>query len=151
LKFLLEADLDKLAKWMRFLGQDVLVLKEAINKRSIVEHIDRIFITTSRKWEKHLRDWRVNYLILPRDDWKVQLCLILKHFQIKPKLLLNRCPHCNAELELISKEDVKSAIPPMVYQFGYHFTRCAECKSIFWKGTHLPKMKRTLKSVLKRC
>jgi len=110
LKFLLEADLDKLAKWMRFLGQDVLVLKEAINKRSIVEHIDRIFITTSRKWEKHLRDWRVNYLILPRDDWKVQLCLILKHFQIKPKLLLNRCPHCNAELELISKEDVKSAI-----------------------------------------
>ncbi|MGB9873962.1 MAG: Mut7-C RNAse domain-containing protein [Hydrogenobacter sp.] len=151
MKFLLEADLEKLAKWLRFLGQDVLVLKGAINKRSIMEQGDRVFITTSRKWERHLKDWGVSYLIVPRDDWEVQLCLILKHFRIRPTLLLSRCPYCNTELERVNKEKIKDLVPPLVYEFGYDFTQCPKCQGVFWKGSHFPRMKKMLRDILKRC
>ncbi|GBC88106.1 hypothetical protein HRbin13_00223 [bacterium HR13] len=151
MKFLLEADLEKLAKWLRFLGQDVEVLKGTINKRDVLSYADRVFITTSKKWERHLARWGISYLIIPKDDWEVQLCLIVKYFRIKPKLLLNRCPYCNSQLISVSKEYVKDSIPPLVYEFGYDFTQCLQCESIFWKGTHFPKMEKMLKHILKRC
>ncbi|MEZ0361116.1 MAG: Mut7-C RNAse domain-containing protein [Hydrogenobacter sp.] len=151
MKFLLESDLEKLAKWLRFLGQDVQVLKGAINKKDIVSHANRIFVTTSRKWERHFISWGISYIIIPKDDWEVQLCLIVKHFRIKPKLLLNRCPYCNTELKKVNKDRIKDKLPLIVYEFGYDFTQCPKCASIFWKGTHFIRMKSMLKDALKRC
>ncbi len=151
MKFLLEADLEKLAKWLRFLGQDAELLKGHINKRDVLKYPNRVFVTTSRKWEKHLKAWGVDHFLIPKDDWEVQLCLLLKHFSIEPKLKLNRCPYCNWQLEPIDKEKIKDRIPSIVYEFADDFTVCPKCDAIFWKGTHFPKMRKMLKDVLKRC
>ncbi len=151
MRFLLEADLEKLAKWLRFLGQNVKVLPGPINKEDVVRERERVFITTSKKWEKHLKAWGVDYLLIPKDDWKVQLCIIIKHFGIKPKLVLNQCVYCNAELKPVEKEEIKDKLPPPVYEFAKDFTLCLTCGRIYWKGTHFPRMKARLKEVLKNC
>lgn len=148
---MLESGLEKLVHWLRLLGVDALLLEGQINKRKVLQHPDRVFITTSRKLEKHLRAWGVDYLLLPKEDWKVQLCLLLKYFNIKGELKLNRCYHCNAELVAVEKEEVKERIPPMVYIYGEDFTLCPRCGKIYWKGSHHPRLREILKKVLSSC
>ncbi|MFN3265197.1 MAG: Mut7-C RNAse domain-containing protein, partial [Aquificaceae bacterium] len=93
-RFLLESGLHKLAYWLRLLGIDALILEGEVNKREVLKHPDRVFITTSRKLEEHLRAWGIEYLVLPKEDWKIQLCLLLRYFNIEPELRLNRCYYC---------------------------------------------------------
>jgi len=150
-RFLLEADLHKIAYWLRLLGQDALLLEGAINKKDLLKHPGRVFITTSRKMEEHLKAWGVEYFLLPKDDWKVQLCLILKFFDIKGELKLNRCYYCNSPLMPVSKEEIKDKIPPMVYKYGRDFTLCQSFGKIYWKGSHHSRLKRILKEVLSSC
>jgi uncharacterized protein with PIN domain len=150
-RFLLEADLHRLAHWLRLLGQDALLIKGPINKSEVVRYPGRIFITTSRKLEEHFKAWGIEYLILPKDDWKVQLCLLIRYFHIEPELKLNRCYHCNAELVAVDREEVKDRIPPMVYLYGRDFTLCPHCGKIYWKGSHHPRLRRILRKVLNSC
>ncbi|MCS7171201.1 MAG: Mut7-C RNAse domain-containing protein [Aquificaceae bacterium] len=149
--FLLEADLHRLAQWLRLLGQDVLLLKGPINKAEVIKHYDRVFITTSKKLEGHFKAWGISYLLLPKDEWKVQLCLIVKHFSIEPALKLNRCYHCNSELNPVDREEVKDRIPPAVYIFGQDFTLCPNCGKVYWKGSHHDALRQTLKEILACC
>lgn len=151
MKFLLDAELEKIARWLRMLGQDTEVLPGPINKKDLIKDIERIFITTSRKWEYHIKSWGIQYLIIPKDSWKVQLCMIIKTFRIKPQLKLNRCIYCNSPLMSVNKQLIKDRIPPLVYEFAYDFTICPRCSHIYWKGTHFRMMKTKLKEILNKC
>ncbi|MFN4319109.1 MAG: Mut7-C RNAse domain-containing protein [Aquificaceae bacterium] len=150
-RFLLESGLDKLAHWLRLLGVDALILQGEVKKGKVLQYPDRVFITTSRKLERHLKAWGVNYLVLPKEDWKVQLCLLLKYFNIKGELRLNRCYYCNTELITVDREKVKERIPPMVYIYGEDFTLCPNCGKVYWKGSHHPRLGEILKRVLSSC
>lgn len=151
MKFLLENNLSKLAKWLRFLGHDVRVLEGEINLRELVRNQGRIFITTSRRWEETLKKLGTEYLVVPRHDWELQLCMVIKHFGLSPRLLLDRCAYCGAKLVPVEKEEVKERVPPRAYDTAYDFTLCPECGALFWKGTHYEGMLRKLEEVLKRC
>lgn len=146
-KFLLEKGLDKLAGWLRLLGQDALVLNSEVRKAELLRHLDRTFITTSRKLETHLKAWGVDYLVLPKERWEVQLYLLLKHFRIKPELKLNRCYYCNAQLLRVKKEEVEDRLPPLVRTYGKDFTLCPTCGKVYWKGTHHEKLKKKLRYI----
>lgn len=150
-RFLFEADLHRLVYWFRLLGQDALLLKGHINKRDVLEHVDRVFITTSRKLENHFKAWGIDYLIVPKEDWRVQLCLLIKYFQIDPELKLDRCYHCNSLLVSVEREDIKKSIPPMVYHYGRDFTLCPQCGKVYWKGSHHAKLKSNLTSITSQC
>jgi len=96
MKFLLENNLSKLAKWLRFLGHDVKVLEGEINLGELSKNQDRAFITTSKRWETTLKRMGINYLVVPRHDWELQLCAVIKHFNLSPELCLSRCAYCGA-------------------------------------------------------
>ncbi|WP_457600548.1 Mut7-C RNAse domain-containing protein [Hydrogenivirga sp.] len=151
MKFLLESNLSRLAKWLRFLGHDVKVLGGEINRRELARNQDRVFITTSKRWEDTLRKVGMRYLLVPRHDWELQLCMVLKHFGLKPELQLNRCAYCGTELTPVEKESVRDRVPPKAYGTAYDFTLCPKCGALFWKGTHYEGMVRMLESALKRC
>lgn len=151
MKFLLENNLSKLAKWLRFLGHDVKVLEGSINLRELSANQDRVFITTSKRWEKSLRKMGIGYLIVPRHDWELQLCSVVKHFSLEPRLKLDRCAYCGEKLTPIKKEEVKERIPPKAYYTACDFTLCPRCGALFWKGTHYGRMLRMLEKVLGRC
>jgi len=151
MRFLLESNLSRLAKWLRFLGHDVRVLEGEIEKGVLAENQDRIFITTSKRWEETLKRAGIGYLVVPRHDWKLQLCMVVKHFNLGTELSLDRCAYCGAELVSVRKEDVKERIPPRAYESAYDFTLCPRCGALFWKGTHYEGMRRTLEEALGRC
>lgn len=150
-KFLLEADLHRIAQWLRFLGQDALLLSGPIEKRKLLKYLDRVFITTSRRLEGHLKAWGVDYFLLPRENWKVQLCLLIRYFGIKPELRLDRCYYCNEKLMSVDREKVKDRLPPLVYIYGRDFTLCPSCGKVYWKGSHHERLKSQLEEILKLC
>ena len=151
MKFLLESNLAKLAKWLRFLGHDVKVLEGEINKEELAQNQDRVFITTSKRWEDTLKRVDMRYLIVPRHDWELQLCMVVKHFNLSPELTLNRCAYCGGKLIPVKKEEVKDRVPPKAYDTAYDFTLCPRCRALFWKGTHYEGMVRMLEKALNRC
>ncbi len=151
MKFLLESNLAKLAKWLRFLGHDVKILEGEVSLSKLAKNQDRVFITTSKRWERTLKKIGIEYLIVPRHDWELQLCMVVRHFRLEPELRLDRCAYCGTPLVPINKEDVKERVPPKAYDTAYDFTLCPRCGGLFWKGTHYERMVDMLESALKRC
>lgn len=151
MKFLLENNLSKLAKWLRFLGYDVKVLNTAVSVSVLAGNQDRIFITTSTRWENTLRKMGLRYLVVPRHDWELQLCMVVKKFGLDRELKLNLCPRCGGKLLKVSKEKFKGKIPPKVYASAYDFTYCPECDTLLWKGLHYERMKKMFRRAMGRC
>ena len=149
LKFYLEENLEKLARWLRFLGYPAETIKGEIELKKIKP--DGVFITTSRRWYERLKKLGIKVFLVPRHDFELQLCGVVKYFKLKPELSLNLCAYCSAPLKSVSREEVKEKVPPLVYEYGYDFTICPKCGAIFWKGSHYERMKKKLEEILKKC
>src|SRR5690606_37713960 len=57
------------------------------------------------------------------------------------------CLHCNLPLHPVAKEDVLERLPPRVAELHDTFTTCAQCRRVYWKGTHHARMARLLEDV----
>ncbi len=146
--FYLEDNLEKLARWLRFLGYPAYTIKGKIQLNKIPPN--SIFVTTSRRWFEQLKKWGVDVFLVPRHDPELQLYLLIKELRLKPELKLDLCAFCSSKLKSVSKEEVKDKIPPKVYEEAYDFTLCPNCGAIFWKGSHYERMKKKLMEILKK-
>ncbi len=73
--------------------------------------------------------------------------------QLEYNIELARCPKCNSNLQKIQNaEDFKDRIPPSVFAYHTLFWKCSnsKCGQVYWRGTHLDRIKKTLKSVQKK-
>ena len=147
--FYLEENLEKLARWLRFLGYPAYTIKGKIHLTKIPPNA--VFITTSRKWFKKLKKAGYEVFLVPRHDFEYQLCSIVKHYNLKPQLELNLCAYCSTPLKSVSREEIKDRVPQRVYEEAYDFTLCPNCGAIFWKGSHYERMKKKLNEILKKC
>ncbi|WP_461832104.1 Mut7-C RNAse domain-containing protein [Aquifex sp.] len=149
MKFYLEENLEKLARWLRFLGYPAYTIKGEVNPSKIKP--DGVFITTSRKWYEKLKKRGLNVFLVPRHDFEIQLCSVVKYFNLRKGLSLNLCAYCSSPLMNLGREEVKGKVPEGVYEEGEDFTLCPKCGAIFWKGSHYRKMKKKLEEILKKC
>ena len=152
-RFLAEWHLQKIARWLTLFGYPTEVVPK-LTKKEITKCANGrcAVLTTSRRWLNTFKNLKVPYLILPNtEDWITQLCMVLRHFGIKPQLNLNYCPHCLGELKPISPEEVKGKIPYYSYRCGKNFTVCPQCGKIYWEGAHQKLMDKTLARIEKRC
>ncbi len=147
--FYLEENLEKLARWLRFLGYPAYTIKGKVSLKKL--NPDGIFITTSKDWFDRLKKLGYEVFLVPRHDFEYQLCSVIKYYKLKSELSLDLCAYCSSPLKEISKEEIKDRIPPKVYEEAYDFTVCSNCGAIFWKGSHYERMKNKLKEILKKC
>lgn len=151
MKFLLEQNLFKTARWLRFLGCDVTVIGGAVNKSELKSNRDRIFITTSEKWNETLESLGIKHMVVPREDWKRQLCLVIKHFGIPAALCLDRCARCGTKLQETSPDEIRNRVPENTFEFTTVFYVCTTCDKIYWFGSHYEKIKRRLEEITNLC
>jgi len=151
MKFLLENNLSRLGKWLRFLGYDVRVFEGEVNVREVFGQRDRVFLTTSKRLYDLLSQRGLRVFLVPREDWRIQLCMVIKRFGLSSEPRLDLCALCGMPLERVRKEEFSDRIPPSAYDSAYDFTYCRRCDYLFWKGTHYEGMLRTLKEVLELC
>lgn len=137
-RFIADAMLGRLARWMRVLGCDVAYFP-AIGDRELVELAEssgRLILTRDtllvrRRWA------RENHFLVEGDDFRSQLRQVVERFAIDPNAsFLTRCLACNALIEEIGKGSVRERVPTYIYETHEGFRVCPICNRIYWQGTH---------------
>lgn len=147
--FLLEKGLGKLGRWLRFLGYKVEFFRGEVNL-SEAGDANKIVVTTSRRFADILSRKRLPFVLVPRDNWELQLYIVVNKFNLRTEPLLNICVYCGSNLIEVEKGEIADRIPPGVYEYGKDFTLCPGCGAVFWRGSHYSRIKEKLKHILKK-
>lgn len=147
-RFVADAMVGKLARWLRILGIDV-VYDASLDDHELVALArleGRVVLTRDNPLAKASDE--PPRLFIESDDFREQLRQVVKIYNLDPKLaLFTRCVECNAVLKPIAREDVYERVPPYVFSTQSHFKRCPQCDKILWGGTHRAQMKKMLDSI----
>ena len=149
-KFIVAENLGKLAKWLRFLGYDTIVLKAVgfNNKIRISRKDGRIYITRSRKEASSNISFPRRLILSER--YIDQLQEITDLLSLDKDRIFTRCSLCNSRLFSIEKERIKDLIPDYIYEHHDEFRLCRKCGKIYWQGSHFDDMMKTVKKVFER-
>lgn len=133
-RFIADAMLGKLARWLRLLGYDTLYLQDddaAIAQRTRVE--GRILLTRDHGLAAR-RGLRV--ILIASQELESQLTQVVREAGSLPPDIPPRCMTCNVPLQDISPEEARESVPPYVAQTQHEFRRCLCCGRITWPATH---------------
>lgn len=150
LKFIADAMLGKLARWLRIIGYDV-VYESSISDDDLIAmaiHEHRVILTMDRKLTE--RESAKNSLLIKSPYYKEQLRQVIGHYSIDYKSgIFTRCLLCNRLLDSVEKEKIRDRVPPYVYSTQDEFDVCRQCSRVYWSGTHRVKMLEMLDEILK--
>jgi uncharacterized protein with PIN domain len=150
-RFIADAMLGKLARWMRVLGCDVEYFP-SIGDRELVKLAagsGRLILTRDTLLVRR-REARSNHFFVEGDDFRSQLRQVVERFAIDPSdRFLTRCLECNALLAEIGKSAVRERVPAYIYETQAEFRSCPICSRIFWQGTHRHGMAMEIERLLK--
>ena len=154
IRFMADAMLGRLARWLRILGYDTayekVITDEALVERAVAEN--RWLLTRDRRLA--LRKLiRGRHTLIVSDDVDDQLHQL--HRDIKIDLDLThqrayRCADCNVVLTSIPHADAVPLVPPFVAQQYEEFLQCPRCRRLFWPGTHWQDLTRRLTAIRER-
>lgn len=148
-RFVADVMLGSLARWLRILGYDVLY-DRAIDDHTIVDlsvSENRIALTRDRRLVQRRR--LAQYCLIESDDLHHQILEVMSCLgeRIQPEHLLTRCIRCNTPLDRVSPASVAAEIPAYVLQTRKHFSRCPDCRNVYWRGTHRERMLERLQNL----
>jgi uncharacterized protein with PIN domain len=136
-RFVADAMLGALARWLRILGFDTVfdtgAADEALVRRAIEE--GRFLLTRDRGMA---RDWRFDgILIVDTEDPLDQLRAVADRVGFAAgEGLFTRCPRCNTPLSSAKPSEVRDQVPAGVLERQNRFARCPGCGHVYWEGSH---------------
>jgi len=149
-RFISDAMLGSLSKWLRILGFDTLYFT-TINDNEIIKlarQEQRILLT---KDIGLIKNKKVNSCIqIKSDDVLQQLKEVLsvissgQQFDLSP-----RCPECNGTLALTDRGAIAGDVPEHVFLNFNSFFRCMNCGKVYWEGSHKRLIDRKIEQVFK--
>lgn len=146
MKFLADAMLGRLAKWLRILGHDTAYFRQLDDQElvRIARAENRVLLTRDRELtrRKGLRSYLVE-----GDRFEDQLGQLLRDLKLDSEGPFPRCARCNTRLEAIKREEVKGRVPSYVYDQHDHFTLCPHCDRVYWRGTHWQRMRERIDAI----
>ena len=144
-RFLADAHLGGLARFLRMLGFDTLHRNALGDEeiRRVAYHERRIVLTRDRELLK-CRDIFFGCYVHERKA-EAQLREVAARFDLaahaRPFTL---CLVCNLPLESASEAQVRAYALPAVLERYRRFYRCAGCERIYWEGSHYARMRDAL-------
>lgn len=148
-RFIVDANLGKLARHLRMAGFDVLFDASA-DDASIVSSAlgSRRTILTRDKGLLRRREVDRGYYVRS-DQPDVQLAEVVEALQLESAMQpFTRCRECNVPLHDIARDAVPEGLaPPRVLALYAAFRRCAGCGRVYWPGSHYARMEQLLERV----
>lgn len=148
-RFYCDAMLARLARWLRALGydtrHDARVDDEVLARTAVRE--ERLILTGDRSLPD---EWRVGGCLVVGDDAPLELLRrVHRRLDLEdPPAPFSRCLECNGLLRSVSPTSVGDTVPPRVRREQEEFRRCTECGRVYWEGSHVRRMRRTLEVAL---
>jgi hypothetical protein len=142
MKFIADVMLGRLAKRMRLLGFDVLYDPAFSDNDVIRLGLEEGRIILTRDTGLCSRPLAKNHLFIGSDSPGDQIRQVLEAFRLADAPgILTRCSVCNGPLTVISKQDAKDLVPDYVYDRYEGFSSCGTCGRVYWKGSHVRRMR----------
>jgi hypothetical protein len=136
-EFAVERTLGRLGKWLRLLGFDALLETELPGRRfSDSAACGRVLLTRTRRVLAAHDARRV--LFIESNDPFAQLGEVvakaaLTRADLRP---YTRCLRCNVAIEAVGRAEVLRLVPDYVWQTQAGFSRCPQCRRVYWRGSH---------------
>lgn len=148
-RFIADAMLGALARWMRVLGCDV-EYSNTIDDAQVVERAvseDRIILTRDTGLVKR-RGAAGRHLFIDSDHVADQLRQVAGSYALPVRPALVRCLRCNTPLERAARADVAGKVPRYVLETQEEFAACPSCGRVYWPGTHRQRMEKDVARLL---
>lgn len=141
-KFVLDGHLDRLAAYLRMLGFDSLYKNDFSDEElaEISANDNRILLTRDRGLLK--RQKVTHGFLIKTLEPREQLFSVVHRFHLDlHRKAFSRCIACNGILASVKKESILDQLEPKTRKYFNEFRRCDNCGKIYWRGSHLEKMK----------
>lgn len=138
-RFLVDAMLGKLARWLVLLGYDAEFAggsgRPDLELLEEAQREGRVFVTRDRGVPDVAG---VRKVVIVHAHLEAQLLQLASELALKPDpaLLFSRCADCNEPLETLPREEALPLVPPKVRTLETPFWRCRLCGRLYWNGTH---------------
>ena len=146
MKFIADAMLGRLARWLRLMGFDTLyfagISDGELLRRALDEH--RTILT---RYTAFLKRKAGDCVLIKSNDPFEQLDQVLKDLLPETPGQM-RCANCNGALAAVARKDeVVDSVPEYVYLNHNHLLRCGGCGNIYWEGSQYTKLRAKLEEI----
>ena len=146
IRFIVDINAGKLAKWLRIMGFDTVCQADATRSAYPGRAKEkRVLLTRNTA----LRPAWGPLLLIRSNHLHEQLQEVVQSLGIKRSQveLFARCLVCNTPVERIEKEAVRNRVPDYVWESQAAFSRCPDCGRIYWPGTHADRSRNMIRQV----
>ncbi|MFC1951756.1 Mut7-C RNAse domain-containing protein [Chloroflexota bacterium] len=154
LKFMVDNNVGKLAKWLRIMGYDTLFFSGSDDASMVSTALNegRVILTRDTQIMKRrvVTSGQLKAVLIKSDDPELQMHQVINDLnldcQFRPFAI---CLECNQPLLGRSKQQVEGRVSPYVFQTQSQYVECPACHRIYWRGTHWQAMTRELNKFMK--
>jgi len=134
-RFLVDAMLGRLAKWLRILGYDTLYDPSWDDAQLVclARAEERILLTRDLEL---CRRKGVRVLRIASEALEGQLGQLHEQLGVTALAPWTRCSVCNSALLSVPKDEAWGQVPPYVFVTQDAFLLCPHCNRFYWRGTH---------------
>ncbi len=152
MKFIVDENAGKLARWLRLMGYDTRLFSGEDDGQMVKIALaeNRIMLTRDRQIprRKPVVTGRARTILLSDDNPWLQLRQVMSVLKLEPRHRpFSICLECNEPLLPRERDAVRELVPPYVFQTQTRYMQCPKCRRIYWQGTHWEAMSRRLQAL----
>ena len=140
-RFLVDANLGRLAGFLRLLGFDCLHDPQMHDKElALLAQAEKLIILTRDRGLLMRRIVDRGYFVRSQNP-RIQAVEVIRRLDLRDRIRpFTRCATCNGSIEPVSKEEILHRLAPKTRRSYDTFHRCSECSKVYWRGAHWKKL-----------